>query len=85
MKQSITESDLENFVLNILADLGFEIIHGNEEQYLPGGSDALREDYKNVLLVERLKNALHRINPHVGANDYLPQQTPAQRKSEPPL
>ena len=74
MKKSITESDLENFVLNILADLGFEIIHGNEEQYLPGGSDALREDYKNVLLVDRLKNALHRINPQVRANDYLPQQ-----------
>jgi type I restriction enzyme R subunit len=74
MKKSITESDLENFVLNIFTDLGFQIIMGNEEQYLPGGSDALREDYKNVLLVDRLKNALHRINPHVGANDYLPQQ-----------
>ena len=63
MKKVISESDVEEFVLSVLENLGYEIARGNKEDYLPGGSLALRQDYKEVLLVERLRNALKKINP----------------------
>src|SRR3990170_4196605 len=61
----IHESDVEENVLGILESLGYEIIRGDNEDYLPGGISALRFDYKDVVLVERLREALRRINPHV--------------------
>jgi len=63
MKKAISESDVEEFVLSLFENLGYEIARGKKEEYLPGGSLALRNDYKEVVLVERLKNALRRINP----------------------
>jgi type I restriction enzyme R subunit len=63
MKKAISESDVEEFTLSILKNLGYEIARGDNEDYLPGGRLALRNDYKEVLLVERLKNALRKINP----------------------
>jgi type I restriction enzyme, R subunit len=63
--KAIVESDVEDNVLSILQRLGYEIIEGNREEYLPGGSFALREEYKEVILIERLKKALKRINPSV--------------------
>src|SRR5439155_19481229 len=61
----IHESDVEENVLSILASLGYEIIKGDNEEYLPGGRSALRADYKDVVLVERLREALRRINPSI--------------------
>src|SRR6267378_3172709 len=58
----IHESDVEENVLAILEDLGYEIIRGDNEDYLPGGRAALRADYKDVVLVKRLHEALRRIN-----------------------
>ncbi len=63
MKKVILESDLENLVLSIMESLGYEIAHGDNEEYLPGGSLALRNDYKEVVLVDRLRDSLQRINP----------------------
>lgn len=63
MKNIISESDVEEFVISILESLGYEIAPCNNEDYLPGGRFALRNDYKEVLLVERLRNALKKINP----------------------
>src|SRR6267378_1345761 len=61
--KGIHESDVEENVLVILERLGYEIIRGDNEDYLPGGRSALRADYKDVVLVDRLKGALRRINP----------------------
>jgi type I restriction enzyme R subunit len=61
----IHESDVEENVLAILEDLGYEIIRGENEDYLPGGRSAIRADYKDVVLVERLREALRRINPAI--------------------
>jgi type I restriction enzyme R subunit len=58
----IHESDVEENVLSILKSLGYEIVRGDNEDYLPGGRSALRADYKEVVLVERLREALTRIN-----------------------
>jgi len=63
MQKIITESDVEENVLSILESLGYEIIRGDNENYLPGGSSALRGDYKDVVLIDRLRSALAKINP----------------------
>jgi len=65
MKKLITESDVEDNVLDILRSLGYEIIHGDEEDYLPGGSNALRDDYDEVILIGKLRCALRKINPKI--------------------
>jgi len=65
MPKAIHESDVEENVLDILKSLGYEIIRGDNEDYLPKGRFALRDDYKDVVLVERLKNALRKINPSI--------------------
>ena len=46
------EDYIELFTLDILKNLGYDILHGNDEQYLPGGHSALREDCKDVVLVQ---------------------------------
>src|SRR3990172_2843344 len=61
----IHESDVEENVLAILENLDYEIIRGDNEDYLPGGRSALRADYKDVVLVERLREALRRANPSI--------------------
>ncbi len=58
----IHESDVEENVLSILESLRYEIIRGDNESYLPRGQLALRGDYKEVVLVKRLRDALKKIN-----------------------
>src|SRR2546422_10380322 len=65
MPKVIHESDVEENVLAILENLSYEIIRGENEDYLPDGRSALRFDYKDVVLVERLREALRRINPSI--------------------
>ena len=65
MKKPISESDVEEHVLSVLRDLNYEIIRGRKEEYLPGSHYALRDDYKSVVLVDRLRNVLQRINPNI--------------------
>ncbi len=65
MRKAISEADVEENVLAILKDLKYDIIRGDNEDYQPGGKSALRNDYKDVILVERLREALERINPTV--------------------
>jgi type I restriction enzyme R subunit len=63
MPKAISEADVEENVLSILQDMGYDIIRGDNEDYLPGGRFALRPDYKTVVLVGRLRAALEKINP----------------------
>ncbi len=63
MKKAISESDLEDFVISVMDSLGYEVIRNDREEYFPAGLFALRNDYKEVVLVERLRNSLRRINP----------------------
>lgn len=65
MRKAISEADVEENVLAILKDLKYDIIRGDNEDYQPGGKSALRNDYKDVILVERLREALERINPTI--------------------
>ena len=68
MRKIITEADVEENVLAILKDIEYEIIRGENEDYLPGGRQALRGDYKDVILADRMRDALRRINPSVPAD-----------------
>ncbi|MGD0477802.1 MAG: type I restriction endonuclease subunit R [Nitrososphaerales archaeon] len=65
MPKAIHESDVEENVLAVLENLGYQVIRGEDENYLPGGRSALRADFKEVVLAERLRNALRKINPFV--------------------
>lgn len=64
MPHIITEEHVEENVLDILKSLDYKIIRGSDEEYLPGGSSALRPDYKDVVLVNKLRYALRKINPN---------------------
>jgi len=61
----IHESDVEENVLAILENLRYEIIRGDDEDYLPGGRSAPRADYKDVVLLQRIRAALMKINSSV--------------------
>ncbi len=57
----ITESNLEETALEWLEGLGYAIAHGPE--IAPGELLAERDDYSEVLLEKRLREALERLNP----------------------
>lgn len=65
MTKVISESDVEEFVLSLLEKLGYEIIKGNNEDYLPNGKYALRKRYEDVVLVDKLRESLRKINPRI--------------------
>jgi type I restriction enzyme R subunit len=57
----VNESAVEETVLDWLAALGYEIAHG--PAISPGGPTPERDDYRDVVLVRRLRQSLQRINP----------------------
>ena len=65
MKNLITEAEAEDYFLLVLEQTGYEVIRGDNEDYLPEGKHALREDYREVVIMDRLRNAVRKINPNV--------------------
>ncbi len=63
MPHIITESEVEEVALDILTELGYKIIYGPD--IAPDGTSPERRTYSEVVLVERLKNAVERLNPSV--------------------
>ena len=64
MKNIITESHVEEHAIDILKDsLGYDYEYGPDISV--DGSKKERKDYKEVVLVERLKKVLKRINPKI--------------------
>ena len=61
----LTESTLEETVLEWLRDLGYAVIYGND--IAPDEPAAERENYGEVILAGSLKDALKRLNPNVPA------------------
>lgn len=60
-KNTFYESQLEEAALEWFEELGFEVVFGPD--IAPEGEYPEREDYSDVILAERLKDALGRINP----------------------
>lgn len=57
---SVAESEFESWVLEMLAEQGWQTAHGPD--IAPGMSHAERSDYREVVLVGRLREAVHRLN-----------------------
>jgi len=60
-RNNFYESQLEEAALEWFEELGYEVVFGPD--IAPDGEYPEREDYGEVILVERLKEALTRINP----------------------
>lgn len=58
----ITESDIEQLAIDLLEKQGFQYI------YAPDGEKPERNSYDEVLLIERLQNAIRKINPIIPAD-----------------
>ncbi|GAB4343324.1 MAG: type I restriction endonuclease subunit R [Candidatus Abyssubacteria bacterium] len=63
MSHGFTESIVEQAALAWLESMGYLILSGPE--IAPGELHAERDDYKQVLLERRLRQALQRLNPHM--------------------
>lgn len=63
MRSGIAESDLEEAALKWLESLGWQVRHGPE--IAPGAADAERPDYDRVVLDQRARAALKRLNPEL--------------------
>lgn len=61
-----TESDLEYLVLEFLRAQGWHVVYGPD--IAPGEPAAERADYREVVLVGRLRSALTRLNPGLPAD-----------------
>ena len=63
---SITEADVEQAALDWLSDLGWQLAHGPD--IAPDTPSAEREDYGQVILARRLRDALSDLNPSLPAD-----------------
>jgi len=61
VKSFIAESGVEEVCLDYLADLGWDVSYGPE--IAPGEARAERANYREVLLENRLRSAISRLNP----------------------
>jgi type I restriction enzyme R subunit len=63
MKSGLCETEVEEFSLEIFRDLGYEVLYGSE--VAPGERAAERSTYTEILLSNRLEQAIHRLNPTI--------------------
>ena len=63
MFKATTESQIERVALEILEELGYEILYGPDIS--PDGDFPTRQDYKEVVLQDRLLGTLKKLNPHM--------------------
>ena len=59
----MTEDQLEQEALGWLADLGYTHLYGPDIAF--DGPSPERKDYREVLLIQRLSNAIDRLNPSI--------------------
>lgn len=62
----ITESHIEEFAIELLEKQGFQYLYGPE--IAPDSETPLRQGFDEVVLVEKLKSAIDRINPSIPSN-----------------
>ncbi len=59
----ITESEIEEFAIKLLENLGYQYIYG--PSIAPDSDTPVRKSFEDVLLIEQLKSAIGRINPEI--------------------
>lgn len=79
----ITESDIEQYTIEELEDLGFLFLHGPD--IAPDGEFPERQAYSDVVLVDRLRAAIQRLNPNIPANAREQALREVQRINSPEL
>lgn len=66
MKNRITENTIEEFAIELLEKLGYQYLYGPD--IAPDGDRLERESFEDVLLLERLRTAVGRINSKIPAD-----------------
>lgn len=59
----ITENNIETFAIETLRSLGWEYVHGLS--IAPGAEKQERENFEQIILVDRLRKAVATLNPHI--------------------
>lgn len=62
LTKKLTESTIENFAIELLEDLGYSYLYGPDISP-PNGEKLERSSLSDVVLVDRLKNAIETLNP----------------------
>ena len=65
MPKIITESEVEQVALDILSELKYKVIYGPD--IAPDGPRPERQSYADVILTNRLREAIDRFNPEIPA------------------
>jgi len=60
---NLTEEQVEQMALEILGEMGYETLYGPD--IAPDGLNPMRELYSDVVLVERLRDAVYSLNPDI--------------------
>ncbi len=58
-----TESEVEEAALEILSELGYKVINGAD--IAPDSTNPERKSYSDIILVQRLRDAIDKINPDI--------------------
>ncbi len=62
----LTENNIETFAIEVLKTLGWEYVHGLS--IAPGAEYAERESFEQIILTQRLRKAVARLNPDIPAD-----------------
>ncbi|MFA5382875.1 MAG: type I restriction endonuclease subunit R [Candidatus Micrarchaeia archaeon] len=65
MRKAITEDEIEQAMLELLKEQGYKVINGPVIAPEPDGTEPERERYSDVILKDRLKQAIKKINPEL--------------------
>ena len=59
----ITEDKIETFAIEVLQSISWEYIHGLA--IAPGAEQAERENFEQIILVDRLRKSVSSLNPNI--------------------
>ena len=62
MSKPITEDKIETFAIEVLQSMGWEYVHGLA--IAPGAEQSERENFEQIILVERLRKSVSVLNPN---------------------
>lgn len=79
----ITENHIEEFAIELLEKQGYDYLYG--PHIAPDGENAERDSYGQVLLMDRLRMAVRRINPTIPADQQEEAIREVQRIASPEL
>lgn len=79
----ITENDIERYTIEELEGLGFQFLHGPD--IAPDGEFPERQAYTDIVLVDRLRAAIQRLNPNIPADAREQALREVQRINSPEL